>query len=181
MNKEQSFTINGRVFVPMISREKIDLAVEGIAGRINKDYKKKNPVFVIVLKGGVFFGCDLLRKLTVDCTLETVSAKSYGEGMQSSGNVRIYPEHFDFKGRDVVIVEDIVDTGHTLKVLMESFEKMDVSSFEAAALLSKPSMREVVVNVKYIGIEIPPVFVIGYGLDYAEQGRHLPDIYSATT
>lgn len=177
MNVKRIISIRDKKFEPMISRDKIDSAVRDIASRINSDYQGKNPLFLVVLKGAVFFACDLLRNIDLDCTMEMISAKSYGDSMESAGKVRIRPESLNIKGKDVIIIEDIIDTGLTMKTLMERLKKLGPASVEAASLLSKPMMRKVDVDVKYIAIEIPSVFVVGYGLDFAEHGRQLPEIY----
>jgi hypoxanthine phosphoribosyltransferase len=130
------------------------------------------------MKGSVFFGADLLRKLTIDCRLESIRSSSYGSKMESSGKVNIQYSDLNIKDKDVLIIEDIVDSGRTLKALFEQLNALLPKSLEAVSFLSKPSKREVNVDVKYIGKEIPPVFVIGYGLDYDEQGRQLPNLYA---
>ena len=173
--------INDKKFIPYIPREEINKAVRNLAEDIDRDYEDKHPLFLVILKGAVFFATDLLRKLSIDGTLEMVRAQSYGSEMKSSGTVVLSDENISFKGRDVIIVEDIVDTGLTLKTLMESIEKESPASVECAVLISKTEMRQIDVRVKYTGIEIPDVFVVGYGLDYAEKGRFLPEIYGLST
>ena len=175
--KENKFVINEKVFGIFIDRTQIRASVRKLALEINKDYADKKPLFVIVLKGSIFFASDLLRMIKLPCDIETISAKSYGKKMKSSGFVELCDKKLDVKGRDVIIIEDIADTGLTLKTLVEVLNQQKPASIEAVAFLSKPSQRKVEVNVKYIGIEILPDFVVGYGLDYAEQGRQLPDIY----
>ncbi len=179
MKKEVN--INGRKFIPYISREEINKAIRNLAEDIDKDYDRKEPLFLVILKGAVFFATDLLRNLSIDGTLEMIRAQSYGTEMKSSGKVELSIENISFRDRDVIIVEDIVDTGLTLKTLMETIEKESPSSLECAVLISKTEMRQVDVRVKYTGIEIPDVFVVGYGLDYAEKGRFLPEIYGLST
>ncbi len=169
--------VNGKVFHKFISKEMIDKTVTKMATEINKDYDGKKPVFLIVLKGSVFFGADLIREVNLECTMETIRAKSYGNQMQSSGNVDLFIENLDLKGKDLIIVEDIVDSGLTLKSLIERIEKTKPASLEVATFLYKPDAVKVDLNIKYIGIKIPSDFVLGYGLDYAELGRNLKDIY----
>lgn len=169
--KNKTFKLN-------ITPKELDEAVSRIAGQINEDYSDKTPLFLVVLKGAVFFASDLLRKLTIHCTLETITAKSYGNELYSSGVVNLNLDDLPLKGRDVIIIEDIVDSGLTLQSIINKLKKQDPESIEAAAIVSKPDQRTVDVRVKYIGIEIPADFVIGYGMDYAEYGRHLPGIYS---
>ncbi len=169
--------VNGKVFHKFISKEMIDKTVTKMATEINKDYDGKKPVFLIVLKGSVFFGADLIREVNLECTMETIRAKSYGNQMQSSGNVDLFIENLDLKGKDLIIVEDIVDSGLTLKSLIERIETTKPASLEVATFLYKPDAVKVDLNIKYIGIKIPSDFVLGYGLDYAELGRNLKDIY----
>jgi hypoxanthine phosphoribosyltransferase len=172
------YVANGKTFKIYIDRNKILETVAGLARRINTDYEGKQPVFVFVLKGSMFFGTDLMKNINLDCQLMTVDAKSYGNGMVSSGTVDINSSNLDLKDKDVILVEDIVDSGITLATLKNVLKKQEPASVEIASLLSKPALRQVAIDVKYVGIEIPPVFVIGYGLDYAEHGRQLPDIYA---
>lgn len=169
--------VNGKVFHKFISREMIDITVAKMANEINKDYEGKEPVFLVVLKGSVFFGADLLREVNLECTMETIRAKSYGKQMHSSGNVDLFIENLDLKGKDLIIVEDIVDSGLTLKSLIERIKKTEPASLEVATFLYKPDAIKVDLDIKYIGIKIPSDFVLGYGLDYAELGRNLKDIY----
>lgn len=172
--------INGKIFQKFLSADVISNTVSKMAEKINSDLMGKNPVFLLVLNGSIFFGCDLLRKITLDCSIKTISAKSYGNEMKSSGNVNIEGVNLDIQGKDIVIVEDIVDSGFTIKALIEALTKLNPSSIKVVSFLSKPSRRKVNTKIDYIGIEIPDKFVIGYGLDYAEKGRNLPDIYALT-
>ncbi len=169
--------LNGKVFHKFISRDIIKDTVSKIACQINKDYESKTPVFLIVLKGSVFFGADLLREINLECSMETIRAKSYGKEMHSSGKVDLFIENLNLKGKDLIIVEDIVDSGLTLKTLIERIKETNPASIEVASFLFKPDSVEVDLNIKYIGIKIPSDFVLGYGLDYAELGRNLQDIY----
>ncbi|MDX9790743.1 MAG: hypoxanthine phosphoribosyltransferase [Candidatus Kapaibacterium sp.] len=171
--------LNDKYFRKFIDQSEIDIAVSKIASRINRDYADKKPTFLVVLKGAMLFAADLLRKIEIACDIEVISAKSYGNGMTSSGEVRISDLGAKFAGRDIIIVEDIVDTGLTLKALYRNILIHNPASVAATSILSKPESREVEVDLKYVGIEIPPYFVVGYGLDYAESGRHLPEIYIA--
>ncbi len=177
VTQQEVFHINNKIFKLFMEEEEILRIVVTLAQRINKDYRDKNPLFLIVLKGSVFFGTDLLRNIIIDCDIDFISSKSYGNSMDSSGNVLINIDHLDLDNRNVIIVEDIIDTGYTLKAIMDTLSKFKEIGIETVALLSKPEKREVEVNIKYIGKEIPPDFVIGYGLDYAEKGRNLRNIY----
>jgi hypoxanthine phosphoribosyltransferase len=174
---EKYYTANGKRFKLYINEEKIKETVDEIAKRLNNDYEGKKPLFVVVLRGAMFFAADLMRRVDFDCELTTISAKSYGSEMFSSGKVEIEDNKLNIEDRDVIIVEDIVDSGHTMDILLRDFADHGARSIEVCSFLSKTSQRVVFPRIKYIGIEIDPIFVIGYGLDYAEQARQLPEIY----
>lgn len=169
--------INGKEFNKFIDKEEIEKVIRSLAERINLDYASKSILFLVVLKGSLFVAADLLRHIKSDSEIAFISAKSYGNEMQSSGNVAITGDYPNIEGRHVIIIEDIVDTGLTLHSLIKKLLESKPASLEALAFLSKTEMRKTDVNVKYIGIEIPPAFVVGYGLDFAEKGRCYPDIY----
>lgn len=177
MRKANSINIHDKIFTPYISREEISRTVSSIAAKINSDYFGREPLFLIVLKGAVFFAADLLREIALDCEMRMIEAKSYGMGMVSNGDVKITGLEENLGGKDIIVIEDIVDTGHTLEALTKKLLLQNPKSLECACFLSKTSQREAAINVKYIGLETEPAFVIGYGLDYAEKGRHLPEIY----
>lgn len=171
------YKVNGKEFIPFIKASEIAEATSRLAARINSDYAGKTPVFMLVLKGSIFFGADLLRLINLDCELVTISAKSYGSRMQSSGEVNLGLFDENIEDKDVIIIEDIIDSGLTLKKIYQSLETQMPASIEIVTLLSKPQMKKTDIRVKYVGMEIEPKFVIGYGLDYAEKGRQLPAIY----
>ncbi|MGA2297787.1 MAG: hypoxanthine phosphoribosyltransferase [FCB group bacterium] len=174
----ENFRIKDKNFKVYISCDKIKKTVEELAARISADYTGKKPLFLVVLKGSIFFASDLLRAIDLNCEIEMIRAKSYGKEMSSSGKVNLILSELEIEGKDVIVIEDIIDTGFTLQKLFEKLQMSNPASIEAVALVSKPSLRKVNVKVKYIGIEIPDVFVIGYGMDFAEQGRNLPAIYA---
>ncbi len=174
-NKE-IFTIYDIRFKKYILRSRIETEVKKIADRINNDYKGQKVLFIVVLKGSIFFASDLLRNIDLDCEIETVRASSYGSEMKNS-RLRLSIENVEISGKNILIIEDIIDTGNTLSELIRRLKEENPKSLEVVTFLSKPDKREHEVNLKYVGMDIPPAFVIGYGLDYAEQGRHLPDIY----
>ncbi len=176
-NYPEIVTLIDKKFKVYISPQEIDDKISIIADSINSDYKDKSPVFLTILNGAVVFATDLLRKINLDCEIEFLSAKSYGNAMQTSGKVDLKHYGLNLKDRDVIIVEDIVDTGHTMTKLYENLKQYEPKSIKSASLLSKPAMRQVEVKVHYLGFEIEPVFVVGYGLDYASKGRQLPAIY----
>lgn len=177
-NKPEYVTIHDKVFKLMYGTGDIDMAISRIAKRINNDYENKTPLYIIVLKGAVFFAVDLLKQVHSNCAIETLSAKSYGSTMQSNGNVQLWLQNLDLKDKDVIIIEDIVDTGFTIQSLLAKLRQFEPRSIEVAALISKPDQRKVDVPVKYIGFDVHPVFIVGYGLDYNEHGRNLTSIYA---
>lgn len=141
---------------------------------ISRDYAGKDLVMVGVLRGAVIFIADLLRQLDVPCEIDFMAVSSYGSSRDSSGVVRILKDLDDtITGRDVLIVEDIVDSGLTLNYLMRNLQARDPASIEVCSLLTKPERRRVDVPIKYVGFEIPNTFVVGYGLDHAQRYRNL--------
>lgn len=174
---EKKVKLHDMSFKIFISEEQIKKKVKEIANRINYDYVGKNPTLLVVLKGGMIFAADLMREITIGCSLDIIRAKSYGSEMESSGSVAL--KHFDndIANKDIIIVEDIIDTGLTIKTLIEDILEQNPASLQVASFLSKPEARTVNIDIKYVGFEIPKFFVVGYGLDYAEYGRELKDIY----
>lgn len=165
------------VFEPFISEEEIMQTVESIASRIDKDYEGLNPVLLIVLNGAFIFAADLVRRISVPLRLDFVKVSSYA-GVSSTGQIG---EHFLWKSnlRDqhVLIVEDIVDTGHTLAYLKEKIRNENPASLEVVCLLKKPAAYQYGDALKYEGMSIPNDFVVGYGLDYDGLGRDLESIF----
>jgi hypoxanthine phosphoribosyltransferase len=149
--------------------------VAEIGAEISTDYAGRDLLLVGVLKGAVFFMADLMRQLTIPCEVDFMAISSYGASTDSSGIVRILKDlDINIEGRDVLVVEDIIDSGLTLSYLVRTLEARQPASLEICALLTKPDRREIVVPVRYTGFEIPNEFVIGYGLDYDERYRNLP-------
>lgn len=162
---------------PLIHRNKIATTVQDLAKRISQDYKGKDLVLVCVLKGAFVFLSDLMRCLDIPVEIDFVRLASYGSGRISSRNVRITKDiEASIQGRDVLIVEDIVDTGWTLAYLMERLSARGPRSVKVCALLDKEARREVDVPIDYVGFGIEDLFVVGYGLDFDEKFRSLPDI-----
>ena len=160
-----------------ISEEKLDKRIREIAAEISKDYAKKEIRLVCILKGSIFYTCELAKRLTVPVTLDFMSVSSYGSGTESSGDIKIKKDLDEsIEGLDVIVVEDIIDSGKTLNHLKPMLESRNPASLHLCTLLSKPDRREVDVPVKYIGFEVPDEFVVGYGLDYAQKYRNLPYI-----
>ncbi len=161
----------------LVSREEIQKKTEELAQRISKDYEGKDLLLVGVLKGGFMFLSDLSRALDIDVSLDFISVSSYGNSTVSSGVVRILKDiDYDITGKHILIVEDLIDTGLTLTYLKDLFAAKHCASVKVCTILDKPSRRKVPLEVDYQGIIIPDKFVIGYGLDYAEKYRNLPDL-----
>lgn len=160
----------------MYSKEQLAERIAELGREISADYKGKQPLFVGILRGCIMFYADLLREVSVDCTMDFMCLSSYS-GTSSTGEVRTMLDlRESIKGRHVVIVEDIVDTGLTLDYLMQNLKSRGAASIEICCLLDKPANRKVEVHPKYVGFEIENEFVIGYGLDYDELYRNLPYI-----
>jgi hypoxanthine phosphoribosyltransferase len=170
----------------LITEEELQRRIAELGAQISQDYEGKRPILVCVLKGGVLFLSDLVRHVAVPHEIDFMAISSYGDGTESSGVVRILKDlDANITGRHVLIVEDIIDTGHTLDYILRNLQTRQPASLRVCALLSKPHRRELHVSVDYIGFEIPNKFVIGYGLDYAEIYRNLryigvlkPDLYA---
>ncbi|MBC7246247.1 MAG: hypoxanthine phosphoribosyltransferase [Actinobacteria bacterium] len=159
----------------LITREEIHSRVREMAEQITRDYRDRDLVMVGVLKGAFVFMADLTRQVDLPLEVDFVAVSSYGKDTKSSGVVRIVKDlDLDIGGRDVLLVEDIVDTGLTLSYIADMLRQRKPSSLEICALLNKPEARKVDLEVKYCGFDIPMVFVVGYGLDHAERYRHLP-------
>lgn len=161
----------------LFSKEVIDRRVRELAGQISRDYAGREPLIVGILNGAFVFMADLIRALDVRCRIDFVRMASYGAGCVSSGKIRIGKDlETPIAGRDVLIVEDIVDTGLTLSRLVEILRKRQPASLKVCALLDKQERRRVPFTADYVGFAIPDHFVVGYGLDYDEKFRFLPDI-----
>ena len=169
----------------LLTKQEIDMMVHKIASSVNDDFRGEEVTAVVILKGSIMFAADLVRCLTVNVKLDFMQASSYGSGVESSGVINIKKDlETDVKGKNVLIIEDIVDSGRTLSLLREEIEKRGAKKVAIASLLSKPSRRVVDVKVEYIGAEIPDEFVVGYGLDMDEKYRQLdyigilkPEVY----
>lgn len=161
----------------LISEEEVDAKVKKIGERISRDYAGKEVHLICVLKGGVFFTCELAKRITVPVTLDFMSVSSYGDDTKSSGVVRIVKDlDQPLEGKNVLIVEDIIDSGRTLSYLIEILKKRNPESIRLCTLLDKPERRVKDVKVDYSCFNIPDAFVVGYGLDYAQKYRNLPYI-----
>jgi hypoxanthine phosphoribosyltransferase len=159
----------------LVQRDELAHRVRELGEEVSRDYAGRDLLLVCVLKGAVFFLSDLMRHLDVNCELDFMAVSSYGSSTDSSGVVRILKDlDAPIAGRDVLIVEDIVDSGLTLSYLFRMLRARDPASLEVCALLTKPERREVDLPIRYVGFEIPNRFAIGYGLDHAERYRNLP-------
>lgn len=161
----------------LISKEEVDQKIRQLGEQISKDYKGKDIHLVCVLKGGVFVTCELAKNISVPLSLDFMAVSSYGDDFVSSGRVKIVKDLDEpIEGKDVLIVEDIIDSGNTLKYLVDLLNSRKANSIKICTLLDKPDRRVTDVEVDYVGFVIPDKFVIGYGLDYMQKYRNLPYI-----
>lgn len=161
----------------LLSPSQIKAGVKKLAAQISRDYKNRNLILVSILKGSVIFLSDLIRLLKVPCSVDFMSVASYGIDSGSSGVVRVIMDlRENPEGKDLLLVEDILDTGLTIKYLLKNLKTRRTRSIRVCALLDKPENRKVEVEADYVAFKIPNKFVVGYGLDYAEKYRHLPYI-----
>ncbi|MCI8893792.1 MAG: hypoxanthine phosphoribosyltransferase [Lachnospiraceae bacterium] len=161
----------------MISEEEVEKRVREMGAVISQDYEGRDIRLVCVLKGGVFFTCELAKRITVPVSFDFMSVSSYGNDTKSSGVVKIVKDLDEsIENKDVLVVEDIIDSGRTLSYLLENLKSRKPRSLKLCTLLDKPDRRVTEVQVDYTGFEIPDAFVVGYGLDYAQKYRNLPYI-----
>jgi len=171
-------TIKDKTFETSIPESEILQRVKAVAARINKDMEGRNPLFLAVLNGAFVFAADLMREITIPCEISFVKLASY-QGTTSTGKVtEVIGINEDLAGRDIIIVEDIVDTGLTMKRMVETLGTRKPASVQICALLVKPEKLQVELDIKYAALEIPNDFIVGYGFDYDQQGRNLRDIYT---
>ncbi len=168
-------------FITLIDADDIQRRVREMAERISIDYSESNPLIIVLLKGAFIFTADLIRNLTIPHEIDFITLFSYGKGTKRSADVGVI-NHIRSRteDRDIIIVDEIVDTGHTLSRLIKTLEDQNARSLRICTLLDKPDAREVKVEVDYVGFTIPDVFVVGYGLDYREKYRNLPYIAKLT-
>lgn len=168
--------MNGQIKV-RISEEEVNARIAGLAAQISEDFRGEEVVAVGILRGGVYFCTELTKRLTIPVILDFIEASSYGDGTESSGQVKITKDLIeDIEGRNVIVVEDIIDTGRTLSLLLENLRARRPKCLKLCTLLDKPERRVVEVPVDYNGFQIPNEFVVGYGMDYAQRYRNLPYI-----
>ncbi len=170
--------VGSETFVPFLSEEKIQARIKEIALQLEEDYRNKIPVFIGILNGSFIFMSDLVKNYNRDCEIDFFKLSSYGDAKISSGKVKLLKElNCDVNGRDLIIVEDIVDSGLSIKFMEELISGHNPASMKVVSLLVKPDSLKYDVKIDYIGFRIPSKFVIGYGLDYAQKYRNLKSIY----
>ena len=172
-----TITIKDLEFIPYVTHTDILERIKEIGIKINQDYENKNPLFIAVLNGSFMFASDLMKQVDLKSELTFIKVNSY-DGVESTGLIKeMIGIGQSVTDRHVVIIEDIVDTGNTITHLLNEISKMDPSSIEVVTLFSKPDSHETKLYIKYTGFDIPNKFIVGYGLDYDELGRNLPDVY----
>lgn len=177
-NSGDIIEIHGKKFQPFISKQTIQTRIEAMATEINAEYAGQELVLLCVMNGSMIFTSDLCRALKVPAELAFIRVKSYS-GTESSGKIELkYEPENNLKNKHVLLIEDIIDTGHTIDVLMQILENKGAASIRICSLLSKPGKNKSKQKLDFIGFEIGNQFVVGYGLDYDELGRNLPEIYS---
>ncbi len=170
--------IGGDTFEPFITEEMIQDRIKELAAQINEEYNGKIPIFIGVLNGAFIFLSDLIREITVDCEIDFFKLSSYGDAKISSGQVRLLKElNCQVFGRDIIVVEDVVDSGLSIAFIKNIILKENPKSLKFVTLLLKKGLPKIDFSIDYVGFEIPPDFVIGYGLDYAQKVRNLKQIY----
>ena len=174
----ESIFIKDERFVPYISQEQIDARISLMGKQLDKDYKDSNPIFIGVLNGSFIFLADLMRNVQIPCEVDFVKLSSYGDQKVSSGNVTTLKKvDARLEGRHIILVEDIVDTGLSMNYMLDQIKAHKPASIAVITLLHKKEATVHSVSLDYVGFEIPNAFVLGYGLDYAQQGRNLGQIY----
>ncbi|MFN8111060.1 MAG: hypoxanthine phosphoribosyltransferase [Thermoleophilia bacterium] len=167
----------GRPGEVLVSAERLQERIDELGRQISEDYRGREVLVVGVLKGAIFFIADLVRRMDVACELDFMAVSSYGSSTHSSGVVRILKDlDHPIAGRHVLVVEDIIDSGLTLSYLLRNLASREPASLEVCSLLTKPNHRRLPMQPKYVGFDLPEVFVVGYGLDHAERFRNLPHI-----
>lgn len=173
----ETIKVLDKEFKLYIKQEEIEAVIKDIANQINEDYKGKSPIFLVLLNGAFMFASQLLKELTLDCETSFVKYASYN-GTQSTGNVKeLIGLNSSLEGRDIVIIEDIIDSGYTMKCILKKLEDLKVASVKIATMLFKPNAFKFDYKVDYIGMNIGNEFIVGYGLDYNEHGRNYGSIY----
>ena len=175
---KKSIVVNKERFKLYLSEKKIRERVRELGKKLNRDYRGKVPIFIGVLNGSFIFFADLIREITIDCEVDFFKLSSYGDAKISSGEVRLLKDlNCEVTGRDIIIVEDIVDSGLSIDFIRKLILQQNPRSFAVVTLLCKKDAVKIPNSIEYIGFKIPSDFVIGYGLDYAQKVRNLPAVY----
>ena len=170
--------INNDRFTLYLSEEKIRQRIKELAGQINRDYSGKVPIFIGILNGSFIFFSDLIRDITLDCEVDFLKLSSYGDAKISAGQVKLLKDlNCEVTCRDIIVVDDVIDSGLSIEFMKKLVLKENPASFSVVTLLLKKSVAKINFPIDYVGFEIPPEFVIGYGLDYAQKVRNLRSIY----
>lgn len=178
---KKTYAAHDLLFSEMITETEVQNRVKALGAELTKHYADKNPLFISVLNGAFIFTADLMRACNFACEVEFVRISSY-DGLQSTGNIKLVMEvKADIRNRHIIVTEDIIDSGRTLHYFMQELKKYEPASLAIASLLLKPEALEYPLEIDFLGFEIPNKFVIGYGLDYNEQGRNLGGIYQLVT
>lgn len=178
MQRNKTIKVKDKTFTVSISERALKRQIKRIAEKINRDYEGHEPVFLAVLNGSFIFAADLLREIDMPCEISFVKLASY-EGTSSTGSIReVIGLNVDITGRPVIILEDIVDTGLTMAHMLETLKKQNPESINICTLLLKPDKLQVKLDIRYVCMQIPDDFVVGYGLDYDGFGRNTKDIYT---
>ena len=177
-NIKDNIMVGDEKFIPYLAEDEIQKRIKELAKQLSEDYKGKIPVFIGVLNGSFLFMSDIIRYMHIDCEIDFFKLSSYGDEKISSGRVKLLKElNCDVNGRDIIIVEDIVDSGLSINYIEDLFSEKKPNSMKVVSLLVKPGSLKYDVKIDYIGFDIPSKFVIGYGLDYAQKYRNLRSIY----
>ncbi|GAB5410864.1 MAG: hypoxanthine phosphoribosyltransferase [Balneolaceae bacterium] len=175
----ETINCNGEVFEVFITREQIEARISLLGEQLDKDFEGKKPIFIGILNGAFVFLADLMRNVTIECEVDFMKLSSYGDEKVSSGEVTELKEvDAKIKGRHIILVEDIVDTGLSMKYMVNRLKIYNPASVSVITLLHKKDATKYDVQIDYVGFEIPTKFVLGYGLDYAQEGRNLAQIYA---
>ncbi|SNC67683.1 hypoxanthine phosphoribosyltransferase [Hymenobacter gelipurpurascens] len=175
----EHIALHNKEFEPYLPAAQLASAIQALAARLNQDYAGQTPLFVAVLNGSFMFAADLMKSLSIDCEISFIKVASY-QGTSSTGKVQeVLGLSQEINGRHVVILEDIVDTGHTMRMLLDTLGAKQPASLEVATLFLKPECLQHELSLRYVGLSIPNDFIVGYGLDYDGLGRNYPDVYKA--
>lgn len=174
----ESVVCNGSLFRLYITKKQLDERIAELGEQLNRDYKDKKPIFIGILNGAFIFLADLMRHVSIPCEVDFFKLSSYGDEKVSSGHVTERKDlDADVAGRHIILIEDIVDTGLSMKYMVDRIKEKDPASVSVVTLLHKPDATKHYVSVDYVGFQIPTLFVLGYGMDYAQEGRNLAQIY----